>query len=347
MGLITSAQMINVTDRVAAYYRQAKDYIGPASGSAPAASSRFIAETLLADILDLDDYDVVKALTDQAKLSADKANAKRVIVDAYGQFLTELDSHVGSKGKDVATTIKDLNTFQAYYNGGLGGAAFSAMLTPEFSDAYFDAKNKRLSPAGVMSPAIHPWLLSSATNGLGTRAVGGSFTDGVAVDTTKHSAVRLIAEVTTNFANGATAPSVSVAGTDNTGVSMTWTGTLTGNNPASAVSTTITPAVDANERQVVAVGSATGISVGSVLKVNAGLIDEEVVVVEALSGTDVTAVFRKAHLAGAAVTGFNSLLLTPGTVGRRCVNVTGITITVGTHDAGALRIVGVQDRVAI
>jgi len=59
----------------------------------------------------------------------------------------------------------------------------------------------------------------------------------------------------------------------------------------------------------------------------------------------ITAVFTKAHDAGAALTGKRTYTLTPATSGRRLQNCTTINITATAATAGTVRVVGRRDRV--
>jgi NitT/TauT family transport system permease protein len=75
------------------------------------------------------------------------------------------------------------------------------------------------------------------------------------------------------------------------------------------IRTTITPAITGPARLTVAVADASGIEERSVLTVNAGLEDEEVIEVEAISGSDITVMFEQSHAAGASLTGTHDRIL--------------------------------------
>jgi hypothetical protein len=261
-------------------------------------------------------------------------------------ILGSIDSHIQRRGGVVNASISNLATFLTYYNGGAGGAKFSSLLTPEFSDIYYARNAVRLPGAGIMSPAINP--ANGAASGLGTRAVGGAFADGLAPDLTKYSEVGLVAVTTVNFAAGTAPPSITVAGVDDTGAATTtWTNPFVGNNPTAVIGTTLSAPVTAWSRQTVAVASITGIAPGSWLTLEAGTVNEELILVEAVAGANITAVFKKAHAGASAVAGNSTIALTPSVAGRRCRDVTGITINITGHSAGTVRIDGVQDRVAV
>jgi NitT/TauT family transport system permease protein len=70
-----------------------------------------------------------------------------------------------------------------------------------------------------------------------------------------------------------------------------------------AISTTVTTEIAGPGRLTVAVADAANIAHGSVLTVNAGLDNEEVIEVDEISGKDMTALFEKSHAAGATLTG--------------------------------------------
>lgn len=350
MSLITTTNLKTLTDRYARIYHLLYPWFGdPAVSSAPVAPSAQYAADLAVDLLTtIGDHEQISDMEPQAYAAFIKANL-RSGCGFMTNILSALTNHCGSRGPVVNSGITSLETFLSYYNGGDGGSRFNAMVCPGFADLWYLIFQTRLPNEGVMTPAVHPDLDSAvAAAAMGSRAVGGAFTDGVAIDETIYSEAEPLVEITANFSGGATFPAVTIAGVNQDGLTTTtWAVTLDANNPASAVSTTITPAVSAQARQTVAVGSTSGIVAGSVLKVNAGLVDEEIIVVETVGGGSITAVFTKVHSAGAALTGKRTYAMTPSVVGDRCRDVTGITITIGTHAAGTVRITGKQDRVPV
>jgi hypothetical protein len=248
----------------------------------------------------------------------------------------------------VSATITDIPTYLAWYNGGDGGAKFRCLVSPQFAALYLALQRASLAVTGVESPAVHPsYTTGISAEGMASRTAGGAFAAGTAVDNTLYSEVNPLIEVVTDLTGAAAFPVIAVAGTDDAGSTSatTWGVTLDANNPTAAVSTTITPVVAAMSRQTVAIASATGIIAGSVLTVNAGLVDQEVIVVETIAGTDITAVFQFAHGAGAALTGKRTYALVPSTGGKRCRSVSALTITQST--GGKIRVVGRQDRANI
>ncbi len=267
-------------------------------------------------------------------------------------MLSALDGHFASRGKQVDASILNTATYLSYYNGGSGGLAYSSMLVPELQAIWQQQPSAvALPPAGVMSPALQSDWNAALTHGMGSRAVGGSFTAGATVDTTQYSGVNLVAEVRVAFASGlVTAPTITVAGTDDTGATSTTWSVVPGDiNPAGALSgLTITPAIVAYTKLSVTVSSSTGIVPGSVLTINKGLPDQEVVLVESVAdGTHMLCAFKKAHAGGATIDGWNSYALAPSVGTRRCTHVSGITFTLHTHDAGTVQLNGCQDKVGI
>lgn len=347
LSLISAARLLSITDKMGETWRQIKGVLDVSSASAPGTgSSRYPLYQALGELaVNSDDYFQQNDISEYIYSAYTNLLATALAQNGLASMCGAVDSHIAQQGSLVDSSIVGIDTFQAYYNGGSGGAAFSSLLSPDFADLYYYAKAVTLAPAGVMSPAIHPSLDSTATNGMATKTTGGSYTAGNSVNTVKYSAVAPVVEVIANFTGGAAAPVVTIAGTDDQGsTSTTWSVTLDSSNPAAALSTTITPSVNAMSRQTVAFSSASGVAIGSVLKINSGLVDEEYVVVENVAGSNITAVFRKAHGAGAAVTGNRSYATTPSVSGRRIRSVSGITLTLSSHSAGTVRVVGRLDR---
>lgn len=347
MSLISVANLQLLTDKLAALYDRWRTEFGISTGSPVAGTDRYLANNALTVLTTtVDDYQQQYDMSQQLYTLTTKCNRKDTARLHLASVLASIEDHMSQRGSSVAASITSLATYLSYYNGGSGGAAYSSMLHPVFGDLWYDIYTSRLPSAGLFHPGIHPYL--DATNyasGMGTRAVGGAFSDGAAYESTPlYSGVEPMLEIIVNFSGGVAPPTFTVAGTDNTGAALNWTATGGSNNPTAAVSTTITPALNAMDKQTFAVASASGIVIGSTLKINAGLSDEEVIVVEDVSGSNVTAVVMKEHGAGAALTGFTTLALTPGTAGRRCRDVTGITIGISSHSAGTVRVVGKQQR---
>ena len=354
MALISNANLKKYCDRLAWTYTQARNALGTSSGAL--GTCRGTLNALITDLLATEDYDQINGLTPYIRDVRDNVAPVEVAyaklggsgTAPYSGLIAALSKHCLDQGSTVDSTILSFLTYLSYYNT----TKFTVLLTPDFATLYAAVMGASLAAANVMQPAIHPTYTSGvSSNGVGKRAVGGSYTAGTAADTTNYSAFLPLIEVTTNFANGAGAPTVTLAGTDDLGASVTWGPiTLTGNNPTAALSgVTVTPAITIAARQTVTLSDATGIVAGSVLTINSGLTDQEIIIVESVNSNDITAVFRSAHNAGATVSGNNTYSAGNASSGasRRMATLTGITLGIGAHNAGAVRVVGRQDRVSI
>lgn len=350
--LITTANLDTFCDKLCWVWARIKPHMGlVANQSSPVQGT---AQYFMNDLLNLivataDDFQQQQDMGSDLYSALTNMNIEKFANNHLKTALQTLNDHINDRGSSVDSSIQTLDTFLAYYNGGSGGAKFANLQVPELTDLWNACFGANLDDAGIMAPAIHPNVVSGASaNGMGLRAVGVSFADGDDVNTTLYSPNAPKLEVTVDFAGGGSAPVISVAGTDDTGATdTTWDVTLGSNNPTAAVSTTLTPAVTTIGRQtLVAVGSATGIVIGSVLGINAGEDDEEYVIVENVSGSTITFVAAKTHSAGAALTGFTTVALTPSVSSRRPVSLSGITITTAGHTAGTVRVISVPERVA-
>lgn len=346
--LITQADLLSFTDKLAAYYDRLNEAFGLASDPVPARGTlRRLADLALAIPVDSDSYEQQADLNKAAAAWLDAASTEANVEELH-QVINSLQNHAKLRGGSVDASITSLQTYLSYLNA----TPYTAMLAPGFQDAYKIISDLTLTASMVFHRGISPDLNATLyPNGMGSRAVGGSFSAGSEAETALYAAVNPVVVVTADFAGGSGAPTVTIAGEDDTGAtSTTWTAAVTGgNNPASAVSTTVTPAVNAQERQTVAVGSLDGIVAGSVLTVDAGLTSQETVVVEAVDtgATTITAVFQKAHTAGATLAGRRTLATTPSVAGRRLVSVAGVTIGITGHSAGTVRVDGRQERVPV
>lgn len=352
-ALITLTNLIAQIDTLGAQWKALKTIMGQeASESSPTLGTvqkwAANAQDLITNTVDSYEQQIDMLASFHTVLQ--KTNLEKVTQAMMMEAVDTLNAHMAKRGPTaVDASITNLSTFLAYYNGGNGGAAYNKMATPDFGDLYFALKGSRLNAAGVMCPSTNVGFNPAASaNGLAARQIGQAFAAGDDVDTSKYSAGIALLEVVTTFANGSAPPQYTIVGTDNAGLTTaSWSVTLTGNNPTASVSTTITPAVTAQSRQTVAIASSTGIVAGSVLTVNAGLVDEEKIVVEAVGGgPTITAAFQKAHSGGAALTGNSTYTLTPAN-GARIVHVASITPTVTGTDTGKVRIVARQDRVGV
>jgi hypothetical protein len=343
--LITSANLQAYTDHVAAVWEVLKPAFGSVNDQPPAAGTvRNLASLLLGVPVGSADVDVESDLV-AACYQVYQATGVESIVPWLQQALAALGGHCQRRGPTLNAAITSLSSYLNYLNTAPTGAPFAALLAPGFADLYLAVMGASLPAASFFQRGLSPDLNATAyPNGMGQRAVGGAFVAGAAPDLTRYAEVLPLIVVAADFAGGTAAPQVVLAGTDSAGAAQTWTLTLDSNNPTGALATTITPAVLAQARQTVALASAAGVVPGSTLTVNQNKPDQEVVVVEAVAGANVTAVFQKAHGAGATVNARRTYAPPPGTAGVRLRALTGITVNVTGHTAGTVRVDGRQDR---
>jgi len=352
MPIISQANLRTLTDHLANIWDLLKPKAGEvADVAAPVAGTAQYAADAAQDLItSIGDYEPIRDMAQQMYNLARGMNVEGIlggsgITTTMKAAVSAINSHAAALGSSVDSSVTNLTSLMVYANT----TRFTSMLAPTFGDLWYALFGTRLTPYGLLSPAIHPtWNADVSAEGMGSRAYGGSFTAGTAMDNTLHSEVEPLVEVVTSFANGTTPPQVTIAGTDHTGnTATTWSVTFGDTDPSAAVSTTTTEAITAQARQTITLDDATGIIVGSVLTINSGDVDEEVVIVETVASDDITAVFLKAHDSGAAVTGNLTVATTPSVAGRRLRSVSGITLTLDTHDAGKIRVVGKQDRVPV
>jgi hypothetical protein len=347
MALITAPNMQQWTDYLAAVYDLELAQTGSSSGSVVAGTARNEANKLLTFTVGLADIDQETDLNLAANAFATGVNVESFF-QQFQNVVAQLDQHCLLRGnKVVGSGIIDVPSFLTYYNGGSGGALFSAMLTPSFAAIYLLTRARNLPAAGVLQPAINP--TNGAASGMGTFNVAGAvYVAGAAVNAL-YSACLLDLVITANWGGGAGAAVVTATGVDHTGAAMTWTFTVPQNVAAALSGQTITPAINAQVRQTVAMApNANGVVPGSWITLNNGLADQERVLVEVVAGANVTFVAQKAHLAGATVSGNYTIAGVPGTGGRRAVSISAIALTTpNSHTSGQCRVEGVQDRVAI
>lgn len=345
MSLMSLANVKKFTDKLAICYEEIRRATGYASGSAVAGTNRNRLVNLQASIAALADTSLEQEYDfAPAAMSAPGYSNPYYSMRDFKNVISSLNSHCQARGSSVDATINNLVTYLAYYNGS-GGAKFNALLHPAFT--LLAADHGIIIPASAtFHPGLHPSLdATTYPNGFGTRAFGGSATIGASANTTSYSAPVPVLEVTTNFADGTAPPTYSIAGTDDTGAAMTWTANLGANNPAAAISTTFGESKAADTYASVLVASSTGFVVGQLVLLSGGTPREEYATVLAIAdGTHLTLEMRKAHTSGDTIAGNRSFLLTPGTASRRLVTLTGITPTYTDHTAGAIRLVGSQER---
>lgn len=342
MSVISGANLLSLTDHIAAIWISIGTDIGTKIGTATPGNIRYLGSEILTTTLALNDYEQETDLLTGAYASSSNDTQEIVGKFIISPILNALSSHLRTRGTEVSSTIIDIPTYLTYLNSTL----FTDLVAPGMLSAYTSIYGVALPVVGCMSPYIGP--INTQTNGLGTATYTNTFTAGASVATGSYSAVNPLLVISTSFAGGAAALGVSVTGTDQTGVSETWIPVVTlPTNPTAAFSTTLTEATTAQARQTITLASLTGIVAGSVLTIDTGTLQESIVV-ESATISSITAVFQYAHLNGAAVTGYSSYSLSPSISRSRCVSVTGITLTVpsGTT-AGAVRIDGIQDRIPI
>lgn len=347
MALITNQRLKDITDKVAFVYEQLSILVGETENL-----NDITTLTLQRQVNELerlstqsDDYDIENAFNKTLRAIAENMNAREMMADLFNGIATKLDEHCASLGSTVSSTISSLSTYLDHYNG-TTTPLFVVMLDPWFQDFWTFVNGTALDNSSFMQKPIHPdWRNTTYTDAkaMGQRTVG-AFTDGYAYDS-DYGETRIVAEVTVDFSGGAGAPSFTVNYTDSTGAPQSVALTVTGgNNPTAELSTTITPALTGYGRRTFAVASATGIVPGSIWRINEGLPDEETVLVETVSGTDITAVITKSHNAGATFGGKRTWSTASNIRARDITNIVG---TYNGHAAGTIRIVGYPDRVAI
>ncbi len=347
MGLLTDTNLKKVTDKLARIYAEFALFVTPSVDLTVTTGTllQAVANQLLAvTVVDSDDYNVEADLNAAFYTVASQLNAAEMMSTMFATSLSALQTHyAGQSDEDgFAEYLTETNNPTGALN------EYNVLVDAWFQDFWTYVNATALDAESVMTKPIHPnWRGTTYTDSdaMGSRAVGGAYTDGYTVDAA-YGACKPTVEVTADFTGGSAAPVITVTGLDGEGNSVVWAVTETGgNNPTSAVSTTITPAVVApGTRITAAVASTTGIVAGSVLTVSAGLVDEEVILVESIAaGPTITAVFLKAHGAGAALTGKHTFLTTPGTATSRIRDVTAISIT-GDHATGTVRVTGLPER---
>lgn len=355
MGLISVSNMQAVCDYMAAVYNQQSPVAGTKSGGAVVGTSRGGMNAMLNKIIGLSDYQQLLDLMTPANNALAAVALEPMLSPGITGFIQNLSGHCFQRGPSVAAAISDFVSYLVYYNNGTGGNKFSGMMVDGFGSLFLGLNplqtGSKLPYPCVMSPTYQPDYNPTYANGMGTKTSAGSFTAGQIVDSTTYAEIVPVCEVIVAFSGGSSPPTVALAGTDDQGNACTYGAiSLTGNNPAAGLSgVTVTPAITAGARQTVAFSSATGIVIGSVLTIQKNKPDQEVIVVENVSGSNITAVFLKAHAGSATVDGWNSYTFGNASTGsgRRLRSLSGITIAGGGGwAAGTVRISGPADRVA-
>lgn len=339
--LLSITELLRLTDKIGLFYARLKTSIGVGTttpGSKTAKQWLLNGLERLTSTLDnhFAQRDISYGLADLIGLM----DPAKIIDQFSGNIFLAIDNHCNERGKLVDSSIVDLDTYLAYANS----TPNTVFVSADFAEVYYANQGRRITAAYVAAPSYNPQLNSSATNGLGHKNLS-TFTAGVTVDTAVYAAAVPLIEVVTSFADGNSAPQITIAGTDNTGATTTtWSVTLDSNNPTSSLSTSTANNIAINTYGTVTLGSAAGVIVGSVLLIGPNTDGVEYVHVAAKSGSDVTAPFLFAHTAP-DVTAIRTYAVTPSVSGRRLVSVSGITITTDGHTAGAVRVVNLPDRI--
>lgn len=348
MSLISTANAQAFCDHLAAVWANLLSACGSSAAAGAWPAARGTLTDLLTLTVGLADYQQEFDLIDACNTALAKGAAE-VSSGYLLNVIQAMNNHVALRGPAVNSSVVDLPSFLTYYNGGGGGSKFSALVTPEFAALYKNLTKTALPAAGVMSPALQADWNATLTNSMATKIPGGAYTQGASVDTTQYSEVVPVVEVRTVVSGGSGAMTVTIAGTDDQGNAATWGPvTLTGNNPAAALSgLTVTNSIAAGSRASRLVSSSTGIVAGSVITVNKNKPDQELCVVESVAdGTHITIACTLAHGAGATIDGWNSYAAGNASTGagRRLRAVTGINFSLNGQNAGLITVAGAQDR---
>jgi hypothetical protein len=350
MALISNTSLLAYLDKLASGWLQLLTTVGSKANALSAGTVRNTANNLLTLVLGLNDFEQDNDLLVPVNQTFGRASLE----NSFGMFSAAaqgLNNHLALRGLETSNTIVDLSSYLTYFNGGGGGARFSCLVTPETQTLWTNLLGVQLPTGGCMSDALQPDWNSAAPLGMGTCTVSGFYTAGMGVNTALYAEVTPILEVIANCNGGFGTLAVTVTGVDNTGATGTWSASVVtgGNNPVAALAgITVVPSVGAYARNTVVLSSTVGIVPGSVLTINKGLVDQEVIVVEAVpQAGQITAVFKVAHAGGASVSGWTSTSLVPSVAGRRLRTVTGIAPTTQGQSMGTVRIAGARDRVAV
>jgi hypothetical protein len=343
--------MKSATDKLARIYGEFALFVTPSVDLSVTTGVllQATANNLLAvSVEESDDYDVEKDLNPAFYTVASGLNAAEIMSNLFATSLAALQTHYAAQSDSAG--FAEYLTATNNPTGSLN--EYNVLVDAWLQDFWTYTQGTAIDAESVMTKPIHPdWRGTTYTDddAMGSRAVGGAFGDGYSVDAAYGACVPTV-EVVDDFTGGSAPPVITVTGDDAEGGSVVWTATVTGgNNPTGTTTATITPAITTpGARLTVAVSSLDGIVTGTVVKVNSGDTDEEVILVEEIDGgaTTITAVFLKSHIAGSGLTFHRTFTLTPATVTSRLRDVTDITIT-GDHVSGQIRVTGLPERVAI
>lgn len=369
MSLISIGNTIILTDHYGAAYNLLKSQLGLSTDAIVAGPPRNLINNALITAVNLGDatqeIDLVATTSLQNAILNLTAN---LLSPSYlRRPVDDLSSHCQKNGGLVAASINSLDTFLTYYNGGGGGVTFSNPATYDFSQLYFILYSKLLTYPNQLFDVINSqWNATLYPHSFGSVSYANVYTAGFSGISASYCEQNLIAQVTTSFASGGSQPFITATGIDNTGASMTWTAQLTSqaitpgtpgssssstnsvNNPAGMLTGVLTQSsIVAQLRQTIPLNNISTIVPGSVLTINSGLVDQEIIEVESITGSSITAAFKKAHANGATVSGLVSVSMTPAVAGRRARSISNISIGGGSWSAGEIEVAGWSDRIAI
>lgn len=254
MAVITAAQVLTLTDKLAAAFNLA---LGTTEGWG---DTSFGVTKKMADLLDIVTGSTDASFRDAALqltfVSTVNVAAGYTANQAFGALYAPIlavlsQACAGASGVDAS--ISDLKTFLTYYNYGHGdvthtsGDYWNCLLCPDFYYAYAALTNgtRLLDPKtiGFEIKKASSYKGTTYTNGLGKKVAGGAFTAGGAVDRTKFAGglPYIVWDTCTSAAN----PTISVAGKDQDGNVETYTFTQVGALGATGTGTALVPATHA------------------------------------------------------------------------------------------------------
>ena len=249
MAAISAAQVNTYTDKLAVAYLSLAGTLASTYGCGDGTqtlANDWGASKAMRQILDAvvgtpstpgwGDYDLEVNVVAAVAMSKSAVSYQQVVKNLLNTPFAALNAACVYSGSylSISSTVSSLATWLSYYNYGTGGA-WTALVAPEFSTLYNILNVTALDARNIYSPTI--------TN-MGSRAYGGSFSAGTAVNTTNYAgAGSLIAYCTSISGTGGTVTVTcngrSASGTTVTG--RTFTGTIA-NTPATQ-SVVLSPSV--------------------------------------------------------------------------------------------------------
>lgn len=185
MGVITAAQFVSYTDKLARYYLAYKGTVGTGYGLGD--SSQVLGSDWGASLAARQLENLVIATGDGDQITA-LQGAFRLLEGGFARFLPSLLSRpMIILGQDcrkaaVAPGVGTIDKFAGYYNIGAGGP-YTALLCPDFATTYSLATSGgALSASNVYSPNIASMY---------QQVIGGASTPGTAVTTASYAGAGL------------------------------------------------------------------------------------------------------------------------------------------------------------